>query len=255
MPVAMQTNAWLDQLHHSELATVIEQIARAGYDAVEIGAQRLNLNDPEAFIALTTHHKLSVAGIHTGGEIFTPAEMRANREFFEKAARFARAVHASCVLVSGKPKEDGKTDTDLSSEVESLHWLADICQAQGMPLNYHTHNWELADNLRELRYLMAHTDSEKISLALDIGWVQRAGYDPLKVIDEFSPRIRYLHLKDTRDDRWTEIGRGTVDFPAILADLNRRGYSGWLTVERDEELENAFESAKTSRDSLRELGI
>ena len=84
--------------------------------------------------------------------------------------------------------------------------------------------------------------------------MQRAGYDPLKVIDEFYPRIRYLHIKDTLDDRWTEVGHGTVDFPAILTDLNQRGFSGWLTVERDEELENAFESAKISRDFLREPG-
>jgi sugar phosphate isomerase/epimerase len=120
---------------------------------------------------------------------------------------------------------------------------------------YHTHNWELADDLRELRYLMANTESEKISLALDIGWVQRAGFDPLKVIDEFYPRIGYLHIKDTRDDHWTEVGRGMVDFRAIFADLNQRGFFGWLTVERDEELENAFESAKISRDALRDLGV
>jgi hypothetical protein len=37
--------------------------------------------------------------------------------------------------------------------------------------------------------------------------------------------------------------------------LNRRGFSGQLAVERDEELENAFESAKISRDCLRELGV
>lgn len=255
MPLAIQTNAWLDKLHRSDLPLIVEQIARAGYDALEIGAQRLDLDDPEGFLALTTHHKLAVVGIHTGGEIYTPSEMRARQDFFESAARFTRAVNASCVLLSGKPKEGGKTEADLSAEVDSIHWVADICQAQGLPLNFHTHNWELADDLRELRYLAAHTDPEKISLCLDIGWVQRAGYDPLKVVNEFYPRIRYLHLKDTRDDHWTEVGRGEVDFRALLADLNRRGFSGQLAVERDEELENAFESAKISRDSLRELGI
>jgi len=255
MPLAIQTNAWLDSLHRSDLPSIIEQIARAGYDALEIGAQRLDLDNPDAFLALTARHGLAVAGIHTGGEIYTPAEMRARQDFFEKAVRFARAVNASCVLLSGKPKEGGKTDADLAAEADSLHWVADICQSQGLPLNFHTHNWELADDLRELRYLTANTDPDRISLCLDIGWVQRAGHDPLKVVDEFYPRIRYLHLKDTRDDRWTEVGRGMVDFRALLADLNRRGFSGQLAVERDEELENAFESAKTSRDFLREQGI
>lgn len=255
MPLAIQTNAWLDRLHRSDLPLIVKQIAHAGYDALEIGAQRLDLDDPESFLALTSRHGLAVAGIHTGGEIYTPAEMHTRQEFFENAARFARAVNSPCVLLSGKPKEGGKTDADLSAEVDSIHWVANICQAQGLPLNFHTHNWELAGDLREIRYLVAHTDPEKVSLCLDIGWVQRAGHDPLKVVGEFYSRIRYLHLKDTRDDRWTEVGRGTVDFRALLVDLNQRGFSGQLAVERDEELENAFESAKISRDTLRELGI
>ena len=255
MSLAIQSNVWLDSLHHSDLPVIIEQIARSGYDALEIGAQRLDLGNPDAFLALTTRHGLSVAGIHTGGEIYNSAEMRARKDFFERATHFARAVNASCVLLSGKPKEGGKTDADLASEVDSLHWVADICQSRGLPLNFHTHNWELADDLRELRYLTANTDPDKISLCLDIGWVQRAGHDPLKVIDEFYPRIRYLHLKDTLDDRWTEIGRGKVDFSALLTDLKRRGFSGQLAVERDEELENAIESAKTSRDALKALGV
>jgi sugar phosphate isomerase/epimerase len=254
MPVAIQSNVWYGQLHRSDLAGVLEQIARAGYDGAEIGAHKLNLDAPQEFNDLLTRFGLVASGIHVHGEIFTPAEMDARQEDFEKAARFARAVHASSVIISGRAKE-GKSEAELLAEVNSLHRVADICQAQDLPLFYHSHNWELVDDLRELRYLMTNTDPEKISLALDIGWVQRAGYDPLKVIDEFYPRIGYLHLKDTLDDRWTEVGRGTVDFPAILTDLNQRGFFGWLTVERDEELEKAFESAKISRDSLRNLGV
>lgn len=255
MSLAIQTNVWFDRLHRSDLPRIVEQIARAGYDALEIGGQRLNLDAPDAFLALTTQHRLAIAGIHTGGEIYTFAEMRARKDFFESAIRFARNVNASCVLLSGKPKEGGKTDADLATEVDSLNWVADLCQSQGMPLNFHTHNWELADDLRELRFLTANTDPEKISLCLDIGWVQRAGYDPLKLVDEFYPRIRYLHLKDTLEDRFTEVGRGTVDFRALLSDLKRRGFSGQLAVERDEELENAFESARISREALRDLGV
>lgn len=255
MPIAIQSNVWLDTLHRSNLPTVLEQIARAGYDAAEIGAHKLNLDDPQAFKELLARFGLGVAGIHIHGEIYTPSAVRAKQEEYQRAIRFARAVNAACVLVSGRPKETPKTESDLMAEVDSLHWVADLCQAEGMPLNYHTHNWELADDLRELRYLMAHTNPEKFSLALDVGWVQRAGLNPLTVIAEFYPRIRYFHLKDTVNDRWTEIGRGTVDFRAVLADLKQRGFSGWLTVERDEELENAFESAQASRAALRELGL
>lgn len=254
MRVAIQSNVWSGKIHSQNLPAVLEEVARSQYDGVEIGAHKLNLDDPEAFNSLTAQHRLAVAGIHTHGEIFNTGAMQSKKEFFEKSASFARRVHSSCVLISGKPKES-KTEIELHAEVDSLHWVADICEAEGMPLYYHTHNWELAGNLRELRFLMAHTNPEKISLALDIGWVERAGYNPLDVIAEFYPRIRYFHLKDTVGDRWTEIGSGTLNFDAVLEDLNRRGFNGWLTVERDEELDNAFESARISREALRGLGI
>lgn len=254
MLIGIQSNAWFSAVHTRDLDGLLSQAARAGYDGVEIGAHKLDLDDPQAFNTLTARHGLAVAGIHTHGEIYTPGALLAKQESFRKAARFAREVRATCVLISGKAKPD-KTGAELQTEVASLHWMADICQEQGLQLFYHTHNWELADNLRELRYLAAHTSPEKVSLALDIGWVQRAGYDPLKVIDEFYPRISYLHLKDTLDDRWTEVGKGVVDFKAVLEDLTRRGFSGWLTVERDEELEKAFESALFSRETLRGLGL
>lgn len=254
MRVAIQSNVWFSNLHTSNLPGVLEQIARAGYDGAEIAAHKLNLENPQGFNALVAQYNLVVAGIHTHGEIYTPSAMQSRRDYYENSARFAHLVNSSCVLISGKRK-GSKSEDELRDEVDSLHWVADICYGEGVPLFYHTHDWELADNLRELRYLIEHTNPAKISLALDIGWVQRAGYKPLDVIDEFYPRIRYFHFKDTVDDRWTEVGRGTLDFAAVLADLNQRGFDGWLTVERDEELENAFESAKFSRDRLRDLGI
>ena len=60
MPLAIQTNAWLDKLHRSDLPSIVEQIARAGYDALEIGAQRLNLDDPDGFLMLIHQHKEAI---------------------------------------------------------------------------------------------------------------------------------------------------------------------------------------------------
>ena len=80
MSVAIQSNVWFDQLHRSDLAGVLEQIARAGYAGVEIGAHKLNLDAPQDFIDLITRFGLVVSGIHIHGEIYTPAEMDARQE-------------------------------------------------------------------------------------------------------------------------------------------------------------------------------
>jgi predicted dehydrogenase/sugar phosphate isomerase/epimerase len=252
MPLSIQTNAWSAE-RHENLNALLAEIADAGYDGFEIGAHRLDLTQPERFRELAAAHGLIIAGLHTHGAIFDPAAMEAAYPVIADVARFARAVGAAHVLLSGRPRE-GKTLTDLQREAEALNRAARLCAEQGVPFLYHTHNWELADDLRELRYLLAHTDPALVSLALDVGWVQRAGLSPVAVTREFRPRIGYFHVKDTRGGRWTEVGAGEVDFRAWLAELGD-ARDLWLTVERDEVLPNPAESARLSRDYLQTLGL
>ena len=41
-----------------------------------------------------------------------------------------------------------------------------------------------------------------------------------------------VHFKDMGDDGiWTEMGRGAIDFPALVRDLRRTDYTGWIMVE------------------------
>ena len=110
---------------------------------------------------------------------------------------------------------------------------------------------------RELHFLVDHTEPDLVSLTLDVGWVHRAGGQPAQVVQQFYPRIRVLHFKDfkvknAQQDTWTELGQGYVDFPSIVeampynADL-------WITVERDEVMPNAAESARISAEYLKKL--
>ena len=44
-----------------------------------------------------------------------------------------------------------------------------------------------------------------------------------------------------------ELGKGGVDFPAILAILNERGWKGWMSVELDSTETTAKESCAVSK--------
>ena len=58
------------------------------------------------------------------------------------------------------------------------------------------------------------------------------------------------------DGIWTELGQGSIDFPAIFATLDQAGFNGWIIVETDDtQLETPLESAVVSRGYLRELGV
>jgi inosose dehydratase len=60
-----------------------------------------------------------------------------------------------------------------------------------------------------------------------------------------------------REGIFCELGRGDVDFPAVISELREAGYDGWLVVEQDvlPSMGSPAESAARNREYLRSLGL
>jgi inosose dehydratase len=126
----------------------------------------------------------------------------------------------------------------------------------------------------ELEELLKRIPAEELKLVWDVGHAIYGGIDPVEVVRTHSDRIAYVHLKDVdgavlealRRERvgfeegirrrvFTELGRGLLDVPGLLDALRAIGYDGWLMVEQDSTWLAPAESARTSREYLRTLGI
>ncbi|MFZ5818922.1 MAG: sugar phosphate isomerase/epimerase family protein [Chloroflexota bacterium] len=250
MEIGIQSNLWGPEYHREKLPGMLAEMAQAGYTGIEIGAHRFeNLNRPDEFRAQVEAAGLHVAGIHTLGKFYFDG----NPDYPTRAAEFTQAVGARFMLVSGEP-DNGHTLQDYQRMAEVLNQAGKICQARGLTYCYHNHWWEIENEQAELRTLLDLTDPALVSLCLDIGWVKRAGCDPVEITAQFKTRIRYFHLKDTRGDKFTDLGQGTLDFPAWRQSIQSQG-PFYFTHERDEVLPNAFESARTSREYLRGIGL
>ncbi|MEM9186516.1 MAG: sugar phosphate isomerase/epimerase family protein [Planctomycetota bacterium] len=77
--------------------------------------------------------------------------------------------------------------------------------------------------------------------------VLRRGGSPGEALPRFGPRVLHVTAADAVHDfsasRVVDVplGRGTVDFPALLAGLDGYEYRGWVTIERDESPDPAGE--------------
>jgi sugar phosphate isomerase/epimerase len=229
---------------------VLAEIASVGYDGVEVGAQHLDLSQPEAFRQLVTGHGLMPAAIHTGGEIYNPQAVQEALVNLERTVVFAAKAGAQFLAFSGRAKDD-KSVAELQIEADSLSRVGQLCRDNGIRLAYHNHYWEIQDDCRELHYLCEHTDPAFVLLCLDVAWVHRAGGHPAQVARTFLDRIAYFHIKDTTATEWREVGYGDVDFAALFAVIRTREFP-WLVVEQDETQRTPVESARMSRECLRE---
>jgi sugar phosphate isomerase/epimerase len=61
------------------------------------------------------------------------------------------------------------------------------------------------------------------------------GADPMEIVERFAHKIAHVHMKDGSgrypDFAFPPLGRGAIDFDALVARLREKGYDGALSVE------------------------
>jgi inosose dehydratase len=152
----------------------------------------------------------------------------------------------------------------------------DVRDETGLRTVFHHHCAAFVETPQEIDALMQRTDESLVGLCLDSGHITYAGGSPMELLDRYGTRIWHVHFKDcepsiaarARSENWDyqtairhgvfcELGKGAVDFPALLAALHKRGYNDWIVVEQDvlPAMGLPLESARRSREYLRTLGL
>lgn len=110
--------------------------------------------------------------------------------------------------------EDG-----IKQIAEYLNIASDNAKKYGIKLGYHNHAFEfsIVENGKRLFDILAENTQEDIVLEIDMFWAVKGGVDPVEYCKKYSNRLDLLHFKDITSDGFdTEVGKGIVDFPAIL---------------------------------------
>ena len=148
----------------------------------------------------------------------------------------------------------------------------------GLRTVFHHHCAGYIETPAEIEQLLEMTSPERLGLVFDAGhYVHGTGgedIDLVAALDRFKERIWYIHLKDlepnvarrSREEEWDyftamqnglycELGKGCVDFPALLRWLARRDYQGYALVEQDvlPGMGTPKESAQRNRDYIRSI--
>jgi inosose dehydratase len=159
-----------------------------------------------------------------------------------------------------------------------------VREETGLPSLFHHHCAGFVETPAEIDRFLENTDPGLVNLVFDTGhYVYGAGPDGPgsdgrlnSVMNHLGSRIAYYHFKDchpsiaaqSRKENWDyltslknglfcELGKGSVDFPGVVAWLKDRGYTGWVLVEQDvlPGMGTPKDSAQRNRDYLSSIGL
>ena len=165
----------------------------------------------------------------------SPDELDRRIAATKEALQFAYQLRAPIVVnhVGRVPAESAGPAWE--SLVQVLTDLAEYGQRTGARLAAQTGSESGADLAR----LLAALPPQGVAIDFDPGNLLIAGFSPGEAIAALGPDVAQLRARDAVRDlsrgRGLEVplGRGSVDFPAILGTLEERGFRGSVVVGRE----------------------
>lgn len=137
--------------------------------------------------------------------------------------------------------------------------LGKKCEAAGLQLLYHNHDFEYKKNeegVVPIDYLLENTDPKYVNFQMDLYWVTKAGADPVAYFEKYPGRFKSWHVKDMDDEgKFAPVGEGHIDFGRILEEKETSGMAKYF-VEQDMSWDKKpLDVIKISHKGIKEIGF
>jgi inosose dehydratase len=251
---------------------MLNELAETGYTGTELGDWGYMPTDPAALRAELDKRSLIMLGAFVPVALRDAAAHDAGIATAVTTAHLLAAVAADpkpyLVLadnngtVPARTMNAGRVTPQLGLTADEWQTFADgankigraVLAETGLQTVFHHHCAGYVETPDEIARFLELTDPAAINLVFDTGhFAYGAGHcDALQGLNRFKERIKYIHLKDchpgvaaqSRTEKWDyfealrhgvfcELGKGGVDFPAVLRWLKNSGYAGYVLVEQD----------------------
>ena len=267
---------WGYQLPSDQVLTEMQQV---GLAATEFGPDGFLPADPALMARFLAAHHLTAVGGFTPVVLHEPGHDPAPE--IERLLGGYDAAHAGVLVLSAATGRDGyDTRPDLDETgwkalLANLDRLAGLAAAHGVRAVLHPHVGTMVERGDEVQRVL---EGSAISLCLDTGHLLIGGTDPAELTRQAPERVAHTHFKDVngqlaaqvrsgrltytegvRRGMYRPLGRGDVDFAAIVSHLSSRDYDGWYVLEQDTILtgeprgEGPVADVRQSADYLRTL--
>jgi sugar phosphate isomerase/epimerase len=226
------------QRQHKKLADVLDEIFsmahNAGFRNIELNQGFLTPDLRSRVLELVQANGLRMPSVYVGGSMH-------RRDLAERTISQALEISGFCkklgcrAVVNNpdpKPHDVPKTDAELAVQAKMLDLLGRELADRDFQFWTHAHAPQMADNAREWRYNLHHTDPKYVWICLDIDWVYQGGQDPMQLLREAGRRVASLHLRNSHHKVWLEsFTKGDIDYRKIAAYIEEINLKPLLVVE------------------------
>ncbi len=210
-----------------DLDKTLETMQRADVHYLCIKDFHLPLNSTDEQIA-AFHEKLKSKGVtgYAVGPIYMKTEAEVDRAF-EYAKRVGVKLIVCVPNYELLPYVDKKVKEYDFRVAIHLH---------GPDIVIYPDAQDVWDHVKDL--------DPRIGMCLDVGHDTRNGKDPVADLKKYHARVFDMHIKDvtgtTKLGYSLEIGRGVIDFPALVRALREVGYDGVCSLEHEKDMSDPF---------------
>jgi L-ribulose-5-phosphate 3-epimerase len=221
--------------YKEHLSEIFQDIAEAGFSAVDIWGGHLNPHwaSPEHMAtasALLENYELKPISFAGWWE---------NLQDLESTCQIANYLGIK-ILGGGAPV--------LSRERAGV---IELLERYDLYLGYENHPERSAEEMLEK---IGDSADGRIGLCLDTGWFGTHGVSASEAIKKLSNRLLHIHLKDVLEvgsHNTCRFGEGIVGIEEVVDTLKAIGYQGGISVEHEPHDKNPLEDVKASYDMLK----
>jgi sugar phosphate isomerase/epimerase len=205
---------------HSSLADAMKAVAEAGYLEVE-GYGEL-YGDANGLKTLMDAHGLTMPTAH-----FELDALEGDKKGTLKVLKILGIRHIYCPYLIAQDRPRDSNGWKVFGR--RLGKLAAFYRGEGYSFGWHNHDFEfvaLPDG--KTPHELMFKSAPLLDWEIDVAWVIRGGYDPVKFIKKYAGNITAAHIKDIAvsgakvdEDGWEDVGHGIVDWEPIMAALRK----------------------------------
>ncbi len=272
---------------------VLNEIVETGYIGTELGDWGFMPTDPAKLSNEIHSRGLKLLGAFVPVLLKDPKAHAAGVEVAVRTAKLMAAVEGDLPFIvladdNGKDPvrtknagrvtpEMGLSEAEWQIAAEGAMKVAEAVKKEaGLRTAFHHHCAGFVETPAEIEKLLSLTDPKLLGLVFDCGHYAFGGGDPVEGLRKLGSRVWHFHFKDhepnvhaqAKASGWDyfqsvshgvfcELGKGNVNFPALIAELKKIGYDGWGVVEQDvlPGMGQPKESARRNREYIKSLGL